>query len=66
MRTTDFSRTKMTALVALAAMYPPPTVQRWNPNLNWQPIPYDTMPLENDDVSKTLLREKILNYANKF
>lgn len=59
MRTTDFPRTKMTALVALAAMYPPPTVQRWNPNLNWQPIPYDTMHLENDDVSKTASRENI-------
>ncbi|VVC87702.1 unnamed protein product [Leptidea sinapis] len=41
-QTTDYSRTKMTALTALAALFPPPPAQRWNPDLNWQPVPYDT------------------------
>ncbi|XP_050362292.1 venom acid phosphatase Acph-1-like [Nymphalis io] len=49
-RTTDYARTKMTALIALAAMYPPQAIQRWNTKLNWQPIPYDTMAWKNDDL----------------
>lgn len=50
-RTTDYARTKMTALTALAAIFPPPQAQRWNPFLNWQPVPYNTEPPETDDVS---------------
>ncbi|KAI8427623.1 hypothetical protein MSG28_002109 [Choristoneura fumiferana] len=49
-RTTDYDRTKMTALAALAAIYPPPPAQRWNPNLDWQPVPYDTLPYAVDDL----------------
>ncbi|XP_023954747.1 prostatic acid phosphatase-like [Bicyclus anynana] len=49
-RTTDYARTKMTALTALAAMFPPPIAQRWNPFLNWQPVPYNTEPQEDDDL----------------
>lgn len=51
MRTTSYDRTKMTALTALAALYPPPPAQQWNPALNWQPVPYDTLKFEEDDVS---------------
>ncbi|KAJ0181701.1 hypothetical protein K1T71_002423 [Dendrolimus kikuchii] len=47
-RTTNYARTKMTVLTALAALYPPPPAQRWNPILNWQPVPYDTPSYEND------------------
>ncbi|XP_022116393.1 venom acid phosphatase Acph-1-like [Pieris rapae] len=47
-QTTDYARTKMTALTALAAIYPPPPLQQWLPNFNWQPIPYDT-PSRIDD-----------------
>lgn len=50
-RTTDYARTKMTALTALAAIYPPPPAQRWNPFLNWQPVPYNTLAYDDDDVS---------------
>ncbi|CAH2265211.1 prostatic acid phosphatase-like [Pararge aegeria] len=49
-RTTDYARTKMTALTALAAIFPPTQAQRWNPFLNWQPVPYDTEPHEDDDL----------------
>ncbi|XP_047545208.1 prostatic acid phosphatase-like [Vanessa atalanta] len=49
-RTTDFSRTKMTALTALSAIYPPPPAQKWNPFLNWQPVPYDTLAYDDDDL----------------
>lgn len=54
-RTTNFDRTKMTALAALAAIFPPPPAQKWNPNLDWQPVPYDTLPYDVDDVSKIRL-----------
>ncbi|XP_045511267.1 venom acid phosphatase Acph-1-like [Colias croceus] len=48
-QTTDYARTKMTVLTALAALFPPPPAQRWNPTLNWQPVPYDTPAFEDDD-----------------
>lgn len=54
-RTTNYDRTKMTALAALAAIFPPPPAQKWNPNLDWQPVPYDTLPYDVDDVSKIRL-----------
>lgn len=59
-RTTDFTRTKMTALVVLAAMYPPTLEQNWNEDLNWQPIPYDTSKKRDDDVN--ILLKYILHY----
>ncbi|XP_072936538.1 uncharacterized protein [Epargyreus clarus] len=49
-RTTDYARTKMTALTALSAIYQPPPAQRWNPILNWQPVPYSTLPPKEDDL----------------
>ena len=36
----DYDRTKMSLQLVLAGLYPPNhTVERWNQNLNWQPIP---------------------------
>ncbi|XP_041973717.1 venom acid phosphatase Acph-1-like [Aricia agestis] len=49
-RTTDYARTKMTVLAALAGLYPPSRIQRWNYFLNWQPIPYDTRNFKEDDL----------------
>ncbi|KPI93945.1 PREDICTED: venom acid phosphatase Acph-1-like [Papilio xuthus] len=49
-RTTDYDRTKMTALTAMSALYPPLPPQRWNPALNWQPVPYDTLEYQHDDL----------------
>lgn len=49
-RTTDYARTKMTVLTALSAMYPPLPAQKWNPFLNWQPIPYSTLASADDDL----------------
>ncbi|KAL4715193.1 hypothetical protein ACJJTC_012240 [Scirpophaga incertulas] len=49
-RTTDYARTKMTALTALAALYPPLPAQKWNPALDWQPIPYNTIAPKLDDL----------------
>ncbi|XP_026738505.1 venom acid phosphatase Acph-1-like [Trichoplusia ni] len=49
-RTTDYERTQMTALAALAGLYPPSPAQQWHPSLDWQPIPYDTPPADRDDL----------------
>ncbi|XP_047507048.1 venom acid phosphatase Acph-1-like [Pieris napi] len=49
-QTTDYARTKMTALSALSALYPPPPLQQWLPHFNWQPIPYDTAQSSDDHL----------------
>lgn len=48
MRTTDYDRTKMTGMLVYAGLYPPQKLQRWNPALDWQPIPFDTPPSADD------------------
>lgn len=50
-RTTDFDRTKMTALLVLAGLYPPSPIQQWNDDLDWMPIPYHFERGEHDYVS---------------
>ncbi|CAH2055623.1 unnamed protein product, partial [Iphiclides podalirius] len=49
-RSTDKERTKMTALVAMAAAYPPEVEQQWDEGLGkvWQPVPYTAVPLRED------------------
>ncbi|RZC35300.1 His Phos 2 domain containing protein [Asbolus verrucosus] len=37
---TDFDRTKMTALLVLAGLFPPSESQRWEDSIGWQPVPY--------------------------
>ncbi|CAH1634692.1 unnamed protein product [Spodoptera littoralis] len=46
-RSTDFTRTKMTVLTALAAIYPA-TADNWSTNINWTPVPYTTVPAKYD------------------
>lgn len=50
LRSTDKERTKMTALVAMSALYPPVAEQQWDEGLGkiWQPVPYTTVPLSED------------------
>ncbi|KAF7281463.1 hypothetical protein GWI33_004752 [Rhynchophorus ferrugineus] len=38
---TDYDRTKMSALLALAGLFPPSKTQKWHDQLDWQPIPVD-------------------------
>ncbi|XP_044758069.1 venom acid phosphatase Acph-1-like [Coccinella septempunctata] len=39
---TSLPRTKMTALLVLAGLFPPTTSERWSDEIpNWQPVPYD-------------------------
>uniref|UniRef100_A0A1E1WMB7 acid phosphatase n=1 Tax=Pectinophora gossypiella TaxID=13191 RepID=A0A1E1WMB7_PECGO len=49
-RSTDKERTKMTALVAMAAVYPPEVEQQWDEGVGkvWQPVPYSAKPLAED------------------
>lgn len=46
----DVSRTKMSLLLVLAALYPPTPSTRWNDQLNWQPIPYQYLDFKVDPM----------------
>ncbi|CAK1542467.1 unnamed protein product [Leptosia nina] len=50
LRSTDKERTKMTAQLAMAALYPPEEDQQWDDGLGkvWQPVPYTAVPLKED------------------
>ncbi|XP_032216056.1 lysosomal acid phosphatase isoform X2 [Mustela erminea] len=47
-RSTDFDRTLMSAEANLAGLFPPNGMQRFNPNISWQPIPVHTVPIAED------------------
>ncbi|XP_060806456.1 prostatic acid phosphatase [Amyelois transitella] len=49
-RSTDFTRTKMTILTALAAVYPPGR-KKWSDTIHWTPVPYTTVPVKYDFIS---------------
>lgn len=49
-RSTDFDRTLMSAEANLAGLFPPNGIQRFNPNISWQPIPVHTVPITEDRV----------------
>lgn len=51
MRSTDTTRTKMSAQLVLAGMWPPDEKQKWHPRLNWQPIPVYFKQIQDEDVS---------------
>ncbi|CAH0554071.1 unnamed protein product [Brassicogethes aeneus] len=40
-KSTDFDRTKMSALLALAGLFKPAPSQLWNEEVTWLPIPYE-------------------------
>lgn len=40
-RSTDYNRTKMSAQLMLAGLWPPTSMNIWDPLLDWQPIPYN-------------------------
>lgn len=50
-QSTGVSRTQMSIELVLASLYPPVgTSQEWNRDLNWQPIPYFSEPLDQDTL----------------
>jgi len=49
-RSTDVDRTLMSASANLAGLFPPRGYQKFNPNLDWQPIPIHTLPQSEDSL----------------
>ncbi|KAJ3584679.1 hypothetical protein NHX12_015174, partial [Muraenolepis orangiensis] len=49
-RSTDYDRTLMSAEANLAALYPPSGEQIFKKDLNWQPIPVHTVPVDQDKL----------------
>lgn len=50
-RSTDTVRTLMSAQLVAAGLWPPSETQKWNLDLNWQPIPIFAKPFPEEDVS---------------
>lgn len=48
-QTTDVDRTKMSAALIAAGLYPPNEATKWGP-LDWQPIPVNAEPLNQDSL----------------
>ncbi|XP_044743029.1 venom acid phosphatase Acph-1-like [Chrysoperla carnea] len=65
---TDFDRTKMTAQLVLAGLFPPNSVQQWDEDLLWQPIPVNFLRLHEDYwlVDPTSYCPKYIEIRNKF
>ncbi|KAJ8984752.1 hypothetical protein NQ317_005017 [Molorchus minor] len=49
-RCTDYNRTKMSLQLVLASLFPPTGEHVWQKKLNWQPVPFNYWPLEDDHV----------------
>ncbi|KAM3956324.1 prostatic acid phosphatase-like [Aphomia sociella] len=47
-RSTDSTRAKMTILSALSSIYLPAPGKGWNSNIDWEPVPYTTVPAKYD------------------
>ncbi|XP_026333720.1 prostatic acid phosphatase-like isoform X2 [Hyposmocoma kahamanoa] len=62
-RSTDSKRTQMTVLTAMAAVYPA-TVNNWSENINWDPVPYTTVPAKYDFNTAFVNCPKLTSYSN--
>ncbi|KAF5285959.1 hypothetical protein FQR65_LT13030 [Abscondita terminalis] len=61
----DYSRTKNSLQLVLAGLYPPQNTDlEWNPYLNWNPIPFDTI-LPRDNRMLTLPLNFCPRYVNE-
>ncbi|CAB3242512.1 unnamed protein product [Arctia plantaginis] len=64
-RSTDSTRTKMTVLAAMAAVYPPGK-DNWSKDINWTPVPYTTRRAKYDSLLPTVNCPVLSNiFANK-
>ncbi|EFN86267.1 Testicular acid phosphatase-like protein [Harpegnathos saltator] len=54
-RSTGFARAKMTLQLIMAGLYPPKLVQRWMPNLSWQPVDFEFLPANGDGLLGSLV-----------
>lgn len=48
--TTEYIRTRTSAQLFLASLYPPKGILKWDNDLNWQPIHTNYNPLITDEV----------------
>ena len=48
----DIDRTKESLQLVLASLFKPNDKLRWNPDLNWIPVAYNTQPLKDDLILK--------------
>lgn len=53
MRSTYLSRTRMSAQLVSAGMWPPAEEQKWHPTFPWQPIPVYYKEKDEEDVILT-------------
>ncbi|XP_074051912.1 prostatic acid phosphatase [Macrotis lagotis] len=49
-QSTDIDRTLMSAMINLAALFPPEGSSLWNPQILWQPIPVHTVPISQEQL----------------
>ena len=61
-KSTDYDRTLQSMSSFLAGLYSPNGFQKWNPDLNWFPIPVHTTSLATDQVCFAVF----LNVSYKF
>ncbi|XP_051169255.1 venom acid phosphatase Acph-1-like [Leptopilina boulardi] len=62
----NLDRTKMSLQLVLAGLYPPNSQQNWNSKLNWQPIPINYRPINEDFLFQPTLQCKLFrNEYNK-
>ncbi|XP_046602428.1 venom acid phosphatase Acph-1 isoform X1 [Neodiprion lecontei] len=63
-RTTDEDMSKMSAALVNAGLWPPAELQRWSESLNWQPVPMDYVPGEEDVLLKGRLCPTFVKVTN--
>ncbi|KAF7266410.1 hypothetical protein GWI33_020241 [Rhynchophorus ferrugineus] len=78
-RSSDVNRTKMSALLVNAGLWPPEDDDVWLSSFNWQPVPYNYLPSEDDkeilfymacskldeEIDKVLEQDDIKNYIEE-
>ncbi|KAG6800646.1 venom acid phosphatase Acph-1 [Apis mellifera caucasica] len=63
-RSDEVDRTAMSVQLVTTGLYPPSKQQRWNPDLNWQPIPVWTVPFTMDCLYNSQFSAKFYTLRN--
>lgn len=56
----------MSALSALAGMFPPSANDNWNSNILWQPIPVHTVSFQPDYLFTVATCQKLISITSKY